>query len=272
MTNLRDLETKGFVIFKKFFPDSLINLLREDYRSRYQQLSSYRNKNYDMLTSDDWNFRAWIEPIINDISKTTNLDINCIMPGAAYFNNQLIDFEWHQDHECFYSWQDMYNAINCWIPIIKDDPLQSGIDIVPHDVFFKKCPDFFKNHIVGQGAKKFYLTDSNTTTVRDDYYGDTWRLPFNLDDLSITPEIAVGDLLIIRQDVIHRTQDRISDRVAISVRCRNTNGILTKSHFLKSCPFKDTMINNNSLWYELFKKNFEQNDQILIKDILKTFI
>jgi len=269
MINFIDLETKGFVVIKNFFPDSLISLLKEDYQKQYQQSSWNKNKNYNMLVLDSWNFRPWIEPIIKDISKTTNLDINCVMPGAAYFNNQLCDFKWHQDHECFYSWQDMYNAINCWIPIIKDNSLQSGISIIPHDVFFEKYPDFFTRHIVGQGAKKFRKMDTGATVMFDDYHGSESRLPFDLDDLSLSPELTTGDMLIIRQDVIHRTQDRINDRVAISVRCRNNNGVLTKSHFLKSCARKEQMMNNNIEWYDRFKKKFENADQILIKDMLE---
>lgn len=270
MTNFSDLETKGFVVIKKFLPDSLIELVREDYQRRYQQPSGYKNKNYHMFTSDDWNFRPWIEPIIDAVKKTTRLNINCIMPGTAYFNNRLIDFEWHQDHECFYSWQEMLNAINCWIPIIKDDPRQSGIDIIPHDVLVEKYPDFFRTHVVGQGAKKFFCDINGFTCMRDDYHGIMQRLPLNLDDLSLTPEVGVGDMLIIRQDIIHRTQDTVNDRVAISIRCRNSNSILTRSHFLKSCSFKDTVINNNLEWYDRFKEKFEQNDQILIKDILES--
>jgi len=270
MTDFRDLEAKGFVVIKKFLPDSLIELIREDYQRRYQQSSDYKNKNYHMLASADWSFRPWIDPIIDVISKTTDLKINCIIPGTAYFNNQLMDFKWHQDHECFYSWQDMYNAINCWIPIIKEDSQRSGIDIVPHDMLFEKYPDFFTDHIAGQGAKKFICDISGFTDMRDDYHGNVQRLPFNLNDLSITPEVSVGDMLIIRQDVIHRTQDTIDNRVAISIRCRNDKGILTRSHFLKSCPFKDTMITNRIEWYERFKEKFEQTDQILIRDILES--
>lgn len=271
MTDFRDLETKGFVVIKKFLPDSLINLLREDYQRRHQQSSDYKNKNYQTLSipSVDLKTKARIESIFDDITRTTNLNINCVMPRAAYFNNQLIDFKWHQDHEPFYSWQDMYNAINCWLPIIKDDSQKSGIDIVPHDVLFKKYPDFFTDHISGRGAKKFYNMSTDTTIMFDDYHGSVLRLPFNLDDLSITPEVAVGDMLIIRQDVIHRTQDTISDRVAVSIRCNNDNGILTRSHFLKSCISKEKIMNNNKDWYERFKKKFEQADQILIRDMLK---
>jgi hypothetical protein len=270
MTNFSDLETKGFVVIKKFLPESFIELVREDYQRRYRQPSGYKNKNYQMLYSDDWNFKPWIEPIIDAVTKTTNLNINCIMPGTAYFNNQLVDFKWHQDHECFYRWQDMYNAINCWVPIVKDTPRQSGIDIIPHDILFEKYPDFFKNYIVGRGAKKFYITRTNTTDMRDDYQGNLLRLPFNLNDLSITPEVTVGDILVIRQDVIHKTQDTIDNRVAVSIRCRNSNGILNRSHFLRSCSFKDKIMNNNKEWYDRFKEKFEHTDQILIKDILES--
>lgn len=272
MTNFRDLETKGFIVIKKFLPDSLTDLIREEYQRRHRQSSDYKNNKYQTLSisSVDWKTKARIESIFVDITRTTNLNINCVMPRAAYLSNQLIDFPWHQDHEPFYSWQDMYNAINCWIPIIKDDPQRSGIDIVPHDILLKKYPHFFTDHVVGRGAKKFYNMSIDTTIMFDDYHGGTLKLPFNLNDLSITPEVAVGDMLIIRQDVIHKTQDTDSGRVAVSIRCNDDNGILTRSHFLKSCISKEKIMNNNKDWYDRFKEKFEHNDKILIKDILKS--
>jgi hypothetical protein len=268
MFNFKDLETKGFLVIKNFLSDNALETIEKKYKTLLDSKSS-KNKNYNLIGSKDDNFHQWITPIVNSISKTTNLDINCVMPGCGYFSNQLVNFDWHQDHECYYRWQDMYNAINCWIPIIKPNKYCSGISIIPHDVWADKYPNIYKDHILGKGAKRFIKLNNGTTDMYDDTAGDSINLPFYLDDLSVTPILDAGDVLILRQDMVHRTQDNLDDRLSISIRCRNSNGILTKNNLLISCQYKDMMIKNNPEWYDDFMEKFKSADQIKIKNIIK---
>jgi hypothetical protein len=69
MSNFSDLETKGFIVIKNFFSDSLIGLLREDYQKQYQQSSWNKNKNYQTLSisSVDWKIENSIKSILDDI-------------------------------------------------------------------------------------------------------------------------------------------------------------------------------------------------------------
>jgi len=269
MVNFKDLETKGFVVIKDFLSAHQIEIIKQDYLEKEKSffLTGSKNKNYKLLGSKA-NFEEWVNPLIDSISENTNLIINCVMPGSAYFNNQLINFLWHQDHECYYQWQEMHNAINCWIPIIKPDPNQSGIKIVPHDIWINQAPDIFKKYILGQGAKHFVKLENGTTNMHDDSTGDIINLPFNLDDVAITPELKTGDALILRQDIIHQTQDNLDNRVAISIRCRNKYSILTKSKLVKSCARKNMMIAQNKKWYDDFIKKFKDVDQLMIKDFI----
>lgn len=269
MPNFKDLETKGFLVIQNFLSNDVIEEFKQDYQLQKSRLNIHNsaNKNYTLIKANNQNFQPWINPIVNAISQNTNLLINCVMPGAIYFDNQLINFPWHQDHECYYQWQNMYDAINCWIPIIKPIPDQSGIRIIPHDAWIKKCPEIFENHILGKGAKHFIILDNSTTDMYDDDLGGHINLPFSIDDLAITPTLNAGDALILRQDIIHQTQDNIDNRVAISIRCRNNNGIVTKNRLLNSCARKDKMIENNSKWYNLFIKKFKNCDQLTIQDL-----
>ena len=270
MLTFKDLETKGFIVIKNFLSNNALETLRQDYQKQKDLLNSNsaENKNYALVGST-YDFRRWINPIVNTISQNTNLSIDCVMTGAAYFDNQLINFPWHQDHECYYQWQDMYNAINCWIPIIKPNYDQSGISIIPHDNWINKCPEIFVNHILGKGAKHFVKLNNGTTDMHDDDLGGHINLPFDIDELAVTPNLNAGDALILRQDIIHQTQDNINNRVAISIRCRNSNGILTKSKLLNSCDRKNEMIKNNRQWYDQFIEKFENTDQLIVKDIIE---
>jgi hypothetical protein len=52
----------------------------------------------------------------------------------------------------------------------------------------------------------------------DDYYPSPgWRLSIDLEKAKIVPQLHEGDLLIMRADVIHRTENAKTDR--ISIRC-----------------------------------------------------
>ena len=269
MLNFKDLETKGFVVIKNFLSNNALETLRQDYQKQKDLLNANgaENKNYAIIGSTH-DFQRWINPIVNTISQNTNLLINYVMPGATYFDNQLINFLWHQDHECYYRWQDMYNAINCWIPIIKPNCDQSGISIIPHDKWINKCPEIFADHILGKGAKHFVSLDNGTTDMYDDDLGGHINLPFDINELAITPTVNAGDALILRQDIIHQTQDNINNRVAVSIRCRNINGILTKSKLLNSCTRKNEMIKNNRQWYDQFIEKFEDAEQLIVKDVI----
>lgn len=266
--NFKNLETNGFVIIKDLLSAEQIEIIKQDYLEREQRFSlENNNKNYVMLESSK-NFEECIDPVIHSILASTDLIINCVMPGSGYFNNQLANLIWHQDHECYYRWQDMYNAINCWIPIIKPNPTQSGIKIIPHNFWITESPDIFKKYILGKGAKYFIKLENGTTNMHDDSTGDIINLPFNFDDVAITPELTVGDALILRQDIIHQTQDNLDNRVAISIRCRNKYGIVTKSKLLNSFAQQNKMIAQNEKWYIDFIKKFKNVDQLMIKDLI----
>jgi hypothetical protein len=52
----------------------------------------------------------------------------------------------------------------------------------------------------------------------DDYFPQAgWKMKIDLETQKVTPYLAEKDLLIMRADLIHRTQDAKSDR--ISIRC-----------------------------------------------------
>ena len=57
--------------------------------------------------------------------------------------------------------------------------------------------------------------------MRDSMNGEVLELPINFDDIKYSPNLIAGDMLIIRGDVIHKTNDMLTERVALSLRCVN---------------------------------------------------
>lgn len=217
--NFKDLETIGYVIIPNFLDRDTIEKMKADYAIQKTIFLAKTNrvKKHSIMPSGV-NLKDRLASIILLITEHTDLQIGNPM-NKSYFDNQLTQFtEWHQDHEPYFKTRDSYNAINCWIPIIKPSSSESGISLLPHTALQERCPEIFANKIIGKGAKVL-IPHPTYTQMRDDDLNEETILPFNVGDIAITPLLAEGDLIILRQDVVHKTQDIITDRVAYSTRC-----------------------------------------------------
>lgn len=142
---------------------------------------------------------------------------------------------WHIDHYSYYLHQDHTNWLICYIPIFKPSKEFANLAIVPTDVVKQHDP-YLHQQIQGRGAMRFRCAEPDTLewfnlrfpdqsiNVGDwfaiDDYNDAspgFKLNIDLEAHKVVPELEVGDLLIMRADVIHRTHDAGTDR--ISVRC-----------------------------------------------------
>lgn len=142
---------------------------------------------------------------------------------------------WHLDHYSYYLHQDHTNWLICYIPIFKPSKELSNLAIVPTDVVKQHDP-YLHQQITGRGSMRFRCAEPDTLEwfklrfpaqsikVGDwfaiDDYNDAspgFKLKMDLEAHKVVPELEVGDLLIMRADVIHRTHDAGTDR--ISVRC-----------------------------------------------------
>ena len=142
---------------------------------------------------------------------------------------------WHLDHYSYYLNRDHTNWLICYMPIFKPSRHLANLAIVPTDVIKQHDPHLHQQ-IEGRGAMRFRCAEPDTLEwfklrfpdqlikVGDwfaiDDYDDAspgFKLNIDLEAHKVVPELEVGDLLIMRADVIHRTNDAGSDR--ISVRC-----------------------------------------------------
>lgn len=259
MENLSDLESKGYCVIKNFLTPDKLDILKNDY---VKQLALHKEKtvnlNYNVIYTNHL-LNDTLLPILSDINKSTNIAINHISQNGLYIDTHLINFNWHQDHESYYIWQDSYNAVNFWIPIIKPEINKSGLSIIPHDALLDRCPEIFNTIIKGKGAKTLKQIGSKTLLM-DEETGDQIILDFDIDQLAITPDLGPGDLFLLRQDIIHKTQDIDTCRTAISIRAINSNTILSKAKLLNGCKHKKTVIVNNPTPYRTILRYFKDNN------------
>jgi hypothetical protein len=270
MVNFKDLETKGFVVVNDFLSADQLDYVKNDYIRQKEAGYSSPNKNQYVIEGNYPFLLPIIQTILDSINAQTNLKINIIKHNAAFFDNQKMEFAWHQDHEPYYMFQDSYNALNFWIPIIKPDPKFSGINVIPQDKLQQSNPEIFNKDILGKGAIRYKII-GDKTLMFNDFTGKESLLLGNINDLGVSPEIKEGDVIILRHDILHKTQDQLTNRVSLSIRCYNKDTVLTRKHFLVNCKKKTEMMSSNPYGYEPFIEKFinEESEHILISDIIK---
>lgn len=179
------------------------------------------------------------------IKKTINPKTKLIKPFNIYKDPKVSPggvLNWHIDHFTYYFHNDHKNYLICYMPILKSDPKYSNVAIIPYDVLKKEDINTFKK-IKDRGAVRFRKVEKDTkpwfdlrfnqpTKINDWYALDDhadntqgWKMKIDLEKKKIVPKLNLNDLLIMKADVIHKTNDAKIDRIAI--RC----DILPKNSF-----------------------------------------
>lgn len=253
---LKDLETKGFVLIPSFFSEAEVGQCREDFSARPVEAA---NRNYGIsLASQSLNERlmARVQEVLALVAAHTSLRPNLPM-GASYFaTGNGIKFSWHQDHESFFSVQNHYDYLNFYIPIVKPRKDKSNLSIVPFDALEKESPSTYRRVVRG-GATRFpRLRDKRMVFLDDE--GAVHLMPGDLNRIAYTPMLDPGDLLLLRGDVIHRTQDAETERVALSFRAANGETPVHRSRLAQGGWFKARMMMNNVAFYERMFRGFDE--------------
>lgn len=263
-TMRNDLTTKGYVIIPNFLTEKEIQIFLDDYRYQHDKITD--TTNHDVYIADISELAA--SAIHNKILKTLNdlnFDVDTIIPGGYYTNTQEGIMEWHQDHGSYFTFQQTYNYLNFYIPIEKPNRSLSGLSIIPMDSLESITKENFK-FLLNSGARRFF-TRNNTTQVNDDENDNIWIIPFNIDNINLSPDLSVGDLIILRGDVIHKSQDNITKRIAISIRATNGSAFINKQKILTGGKMKQQMFQDfGSRLISIFEKL--NKEEISAKEIL----
>ena len=236
--------TQGFEVIPNFLSDEEVQLALTEYKKS----SPTANKNYELPPCTPTlikKIKSKIEAVVKDI-EGIDLWIN-----GFFVNTEIINWPWHQDHEPYYMLQQTRNYINMYIPLVKADPNLSGLCVVPLD----------KLDLSEIGASR-YEPDETGTTVYNDTTGDVFKVSVNIEDIKETPQLHVGDLLLLRGGVIHRTQDNLTNRIAISIRCTDSSKPISKHVMLSGCELKQKMIKSNQYVYDKMISKFGDKEII----------
>ncbi len=256
--NFGALQTKGFVVVPGFLSPAELETFRADFHGQ----PVAQNKNYqltDMSGAATEQMRRRVADVLRIVRETSDLKVD-LPTGGQYFATGAkrgIYFPWHQDHESFFETQNHYDYLNFYIPIVKPRPDRSNLSIVPFDVLAAQSPRTFRR-IVRGGATRFDRIGRRHIAMHDD--GCTVHVVRgNLDQMAHTPMLQAGDLLLMRGDVIHKTEDTDTERVALSFRAVCSTTLVRRSRLVRGGLLKARMMANNPATYQRILGAFDES-------------
>jgi len=256
------LKLRGFVTIRNFFSEDDLAHVRQEYESAVS--ASQANGNYNVPTGSP-RLNSYFERRLDAVSERVHADAGVhadVTAGSLFFSTKKgVNFPWHQDHESYFLFQEHYHYLNFYIPFIKEKVDASNMCLIPFDSLTAAAPDHI-GRIVGGGAKRF-RSESDGTTVFDDEYDTTYSMPVNLDRIAVVPELNAGDLLLLRGDIIHRTQDSTSNRVAVSFRKVSSRSVINRRRLSSGGKTKREMMKKGGAVYDvaiayLDRKNLQE--------------
>lgn len=242
-----EMRSKGFLVIPSFLSEAELGTLVRDYET--QSALPSRNENYavtDVGIEAIALIREKLGEVLTQLSQRTDIhpDISSLHT-ALYFASTSVEFGWHQDHESYIALQDHYEYVNFFIPIYKPVRDKGNLCLIPWDVLQSRYPEQYEK-LVRNGGTIFHLFDDRTLIDSD--RGLVAELPVPIEDLKAIPQLDAGDLLLFRGDMMHRTQDVDTPRVAISLRFANPNTQVSRKELLAGGKRKTGMMIAN--WSE----------------------
>jgi hypothetical protein len=247
---------KGFFHQKNFLTESEVDGLRELYENAPPPSNNlYPILSYgEMPTNIDSRVLEKVHALYDEcFPKHPLVDDSIvffpIIPGDG---SRSINFPYHQDSESFFVCREHYYYLNAWIVIEKGDPAHSNLTVVPFDKLQEVAPVTCQ-FLAGNGA-----TDIEDGWIHNYSLGTRYPLDFDLDAIAVTPHMEAGDLLLLRGDTVHKTQNQLTNRVAVSFRAIRSGAVLERRQFYSGSLVKLRMLRKNFRFYGavdyLFKK------------------
>ena len=248
--NWKELETRGFIHIPGFLSKYDLEDCRADYAVQPVEEANRNNA----VSGASERATARLEPRVNElmalVNANTDIRVDCNL-GSYYFATTRGVFPWHQDHESYFTSQNHHDYLNLFIPVVKPRPDKSNLCLVPFDVLKRESPKTFER-VVGGGATMAYnLPDRQILVQSDSGLAHVSRVP--LDRLAFTPQLEAGDLLLLRGDILHRTEDGDTERVALSMRLGYSKTVVRRAKLADGGLAKlRTMSGNFQLYEPLF--------------------
>lgn len=265
--DVRDIDTKGYAIVRNFLDAEERKTLTEMYWAKRNAGVEY-NPNYQII-STTLNIQSIINKLMvlkQDVNNQTSSTVDMIPNTIEFAHSDYVNFAWHQEHESYYALQKMCDFFRIWTPLVKEHADKSGMHFIPNNVLKEKYPEVAEM-LLGRGATQFFVENGKTKMIDDEIDGEH-ILDFDLFDMAETPDINAGDMIIFRGDVIHKTQDVDTKRIASVFKFTNSQIVINKEQFFKGGVMKNKFLNANDM-YDKYRSLFEHKDEITLSDFMR---
>jgi hypothetical protein len=247
------LEHKGYVVVPGFLSADEVAALAQDFfavpwldRHRYV----FKHMSRPLLER----FRPKIQALAEQARQRRTVVLNGFyFATKVALNGTTQDqvFSFHQDRESYYLWQTHAEYLNFYIPLVKPVRDRSNLTVLPFDRLRQHCPTAWAK-LLGKGAHMVEDRGGGTTIIDESIDGNDLTVDVALRELAETPPLEPGDLLLLRGDVVHKTQDAETDRVAISFRTIAPDLPLVRSKLAIGGVMKyQSMIKNHGMYHSV---------------------
>jgi hypothetical protein len=232
---LEDLDAAGYVVVPEFLTDHEARVFELDHEGAAPPAeASYAVRQVSAPARDA--IADKLQAMARAVRARTTIRVDHVATGALgsiYFTTEGdIGSGWHQDAVSYYAYQNHHDYLNFYIPVVKPVRTRSNLAVVPFDRLAARSPELAAK-LRGRGAMRFAVKDGQTIAYDNNAGGTLGTLPYDLDELAVTPELGRGDLLLVRGDVVHRTQDKTTRRVAVSIRMMNSQAVVRRSQLVR---------------------------------------
>lgn len=261
-----EIDSRGFLVIRSFLDEGQIEMLHRDYEAASLEVNSnYSVRRISQEALEDLERRC--QQVVDHIENQSSVRVNVLNDGVyfATFSEKSTlvrlrpgpqQFPWHQDHENYWLWQDTKNYLNFYIPVVKPVAEKSNLAVAPFDRFRELAPEVYQR-LIGRGATRVLKTGRKWIIKDDDRGGKVGQLDFDLAQIEETPFLEPGDLLLMRGDLIHRTQDSSTRRIAASIRYINSDTPVRRSALAEGSLAKALMMLNARYLFEPTFRCFE---------------
>lgn len=255
---------QGYVLKQAYFSAEECAELKQAFDERSLAECYFQMKTLGFHDIKNQAIKTKVQDMIKDLNQKYGLKLNAAPDGCAFFETDpsktwsgVAAYEdWHQDHTSFYMSGDHFSYLNIYVTVYKEDPSDANLGVIPFDALRKKSLAAYVQAL-GAGATVWsqksdgdwethprlahsqFKVDPETKMIRfDDSSGKATQYHFMLDDIQTTHHLHVGDVMIMRGDLIHRRQPFKTRRIALSLRVTSDHSVVSRSHFLNTCPVK----------------------------------
>ena len=223
------LQLDGFTVIRGFCSAEEV----KEMKGLYEAMPSNENKNYAAKNAE-------FPPVVMQrfrellpyIRSHADIPVDQVWEAQVYATKQSAQdnkFDWHVDQGTYSICGTHFAMLNLYLAVHKTVPDKSNLSVLPWRAFEKANPAFAKRMkdkgsfcwLAGEMGNP-ERPDPSVLYMHDQRSMSHAELGPDPNSIAHTPHLNAGDLLILKQDLPHKTQDNETARIAFTAKAVGT--------------------------------------------------